>query len=393
MFVIVCSLYTVAGVEDRCPHQCDCEELSDGGIRIICSSKQLLELPEVLPHNTTELLLNDNEIISSFEDSFSNCTLLRLLDLSRNKLNQLSENSFSSANNIELLYLNDNNIEYDHLPEYIFRQLTVLRVLHLHNNNWKTLTSYPGTLFAELISVEFLTLDRFPGAMFGDVFSEMVKLNIFHIYGGLDAVRNDTFSSFCNSSVTELSIKTKTSLYRLEAASFKPFSKLKSLDLGSNQNLGFHNVSDAWWGLQYTNVTKLVLTNIVSGDDQLTVSLTDTFFKYLNLSQIETLLINKNNIVSIYSGWSAALPHIIHLDVSYNRISLVTVVGDIIFLKKLKYLDWSQQDRRFVGNGETRRVKHEQGSTVENNDDWFANHCQLVPFEPCRWKPPDVTGT
>jgi len=202
----------------------------------------------VLPNTTVELLLNGNDIIATLVEDFDNCQLLKLLDLSNNRLERLSNGSFSSAKRIETIYLNDNDLKYDELPNGIFSKLNNLRVCYLHNNNNKYLTSYPENMMNGLINLEALTLDGFSGVRFGDEFSRLHSLKMLQVYGGLDAVRNDTFASFRNSSVTELSLKTKMSLKHLQPGSFSHFRKLETLDLGYNQGIGFQNVSSAWWG-------------------------------------------------------------------------------------------------------------------------------------------------
>jgi Leucine-rich repeat (LRR) protein len=67
----------------------------------------------------------------------------------------------------------------------------------------------------------------------------MDKLELFHVYGGLQVVRNQTFTPFRNSSILELSLKTEVSLYHLEPDSFSNFSKLETpitLMLEVNEN-------------------------------------------------------------------------------------------------------------------------------------------------------------
>jgi Leucine-rich repeat (LRR) protein len=219
--------------------------------------------PKVLPINTTELVLSENSLSAIFKDTFLDCQQLTVIDLSRNQIAQLANSSFSSATALEELYLNDNRLQYKHLSTGVLRQLTKLRICHLHNNIWTGLTIYPKKLFHEMKNVEFLTLDGFPNATFGDEFSHMTSLKTLHVYGGLQIVRNDTFSGFCKAAITELSLKTVQSLHQFEPQSFSHFPMLETLDLSYNHNIGLQNVSNAWWGLQFTNITRLILTKIV----------------------------------------------------------------------------------------------------------------------------------
>jgi Leucine-rich repeat (LRR) protein len=383
---------------DSCPQPCTCTVLFRDALKIDCSQRQLKTPPQILPVSTTELILSQNSISVILNDTFHDCRQLRMIDLSRNQIEQLATSSFSSLMALEELYLNDNNLHYTHLSTGVLSQLVKLRVCHLHNNIWTSLTNYPKKLFQELTNVEFLTLDGFPNASFGNEFSRMTKLRLLHVYGGLQIVRNDTFSGFRNVAITELSLKTSQWLHQLEPESFSHFPMLKTLDLSYNQNIGFKNVSNAWWGLQFTNITKLALTRIVPAGEQ-TARLTEKFYQFLSLTRIDTLLINKNNIVDMASGLSTTFPFLQYLDVSYNRVSnIVSLVKDIIRLKHLEYFDCSHQVKRFDGitsaassSINSYRLKASQNAAKKadiraaksiTKGSWFL-HCRTLPMKPC----------
>jgi Leucine-rich repeat (LRR) protein len=385
-------------VPDTCPRECHCSTLSEGGLSIDCSGKGLQHPPEVLPSNTVELLLNGNSISAIFDDTFQHCRQLSLLDLTFNSITQLSVSSFTTVPNIEQLRLNDNKLHYQRMPNGVFRALTKLRVLHLHNNDWTDLTAYPDELFEGLQNVEMLSIDCSSEAKFGEEFLHLSRLQTLHIYGGLQEVRNRTFAVFRRLAIVEISLKTKLSLSNFEPESFSHFPMLRTLDLGYNQNIGFQNVSNAWWGLQFTQITKLILTRIVPPDEQ-AARVTESFFEFLDLTTIEYLLLNQNNIVELAPKLSITFPRLRYLDLSYNRLSYVwSFVKDLVMLKNLEYFDCSHQTKRFVPAVETRDdvlIEYSDANVANNEltigkddqnlqppDSWFST-CKLQPFKPC----------
>ena len=191
-----------------CPSVCVCHVKQTNGTTVDCSKRQLKAVPGILPANTVELLLQSNNIEELSDDAFRNCCKLTQLQISDNQLMRISPRGFQTVRNLQELFLNDNQLRYESLPKNLFCNLTKLSVLHLENNLWQNLTSYPQDMFAHLSNLTRLSLDAYPGAKFEHQFSTLHQLTNLRVYGGLDVVRNDTFAVFSNSSITELSLKT-----------------------------------------------------------------------------------------------------------------------------------------------------------------------------------------
>jgi len=368
-----------------------------------CSARQLTAVPDRLPKDTVALSLKDNRISSLSDSDLANCTRLQVLDLARNGMNQLCQNAFLSTTNLQELSLNDNKIDIFSLHLDIFDTLFNLKLLFFHNNVWHNAKTYRDSLTTHLTRLEYLTIDGIPGVNFTAGFSRLTNLSDLSIYGGLDIITNHTFAVFRDSAIRNLKIQTHA-LHELQPMSFAHFPLLKTLDLSNNTGLCLMNASHAWWGLQFTNITKLVLSRVKAYGVGAT-SLTAKFFKHLDLLKITILMLDKNNIVDMEPKLSSSLPYLKHLDLSYNRISDVSsFIFDVWKLRHLQYIDVSYQTKRYVEQRERRssewavslknlreltRSTNLNNNVSENKADFFQ-HCKTLRLKPCsniRYRP------
>jgi len=378
--------------------KCSCSH-QDVGTTVDCSALHLTSVPDRLPENTVALYLRDNNIKSLTNQDLANCMRLQVLDLARNGMNSVAANAFLSTKNLQKLFLNDNHISTFSLPLNTFDTLYNLKRLHLHHNVWKRGQNYSDSLFANLTRLEHLSIDGIPGVHFTSGFSQLTHLTHLSIYGGLDIVTNDTFAIFSNcTSLNNLKIQTKT-LYDVQPMSFMHFPMLKTLDLSYNNGLGLRNISRAWWGLQFTNITKLVLTRLTP-DSIGAASLTADFFAYLDLTKISFLMLDRNNIVDMEPKLSKSLRYLEHIDLSYNRISnAASLILDLWKLRHLRYLDFSHQTKRYVEQRERRSAQPSlsrnhfndliiprhtsvNNESSENTADFFEK-CKTLPLQQC----------
>ena len=381
------------------------------GTVVDCSNHQLTRVPANLPPDTVELLLSGNSITTVSRTDLDGCFAMMKIDLSRNALKVLANDSLVSMRRLDVLLLNDNRLNFSAFSSNLFRLLENLEELRMDNNQWINSSSYNDELFRWLRNLRDLSIDGIPDAEFGKGFSGLTKLNRLTIRGGLNVITNKTFAIFLTIPVKELVIRTGTHLGNLDAMSFAHFHQLEALDLGYNKGLGLgDNVSQAWYGLQYTTIRELVLTRI---SPVVSPKLSADFFSFLNRTNITRLLINKNNIIEYDPQLSVHLPHLTFLDLSYNRITKVEhVINDLWKLKKIRYLDFSHQDKRFredlpyenslisnqkrsfgneVGNLRQMPRNIEEGTNgalhANASDVWFSQ-CFTPPLKPC----PSVVG-
>uniref|UniRef100_A0A3B5LUB3 Slit homolog 1b (Drosophila) n=1 Tax=Xiphophorus couchianus TaxID=32473 RepID=A0A3B5LUB3_9TELE len=92
------------GTGPQCPSQCSC---MDTVVR--CSNKHLQALPRGLPRNITELYLDGNQF-TSVPKELATFKYLQLVDLSNNKINSLSNDSFSNMSQLTTLILSYNSL-------------------------------------------------------------------------------------------------------------------------------------------------------------------------------------------------------------------------------------------------------------------------------------------
>jgi Leucine-rich repeat (LRR) protein len=275
-----------------CPESCT-YSMSEGVYTIVdCANRKITQLPPHLPSDTAELILHGNNIRNLSAKDLTGCTRLRYLQLSDNQLETLDANSLTSVNSLRKLVLNGNRLQYNLLPTEIFDKLVNLTELYLHNNLRTNPIKYPKNWFRDLITrLEILSIDAPSDGQFGEDFASLKKLTGLRIYRQLTSVKNNTFAVFTALPIMELSLKTGNSLNALEPMSFAHFSMLRTLDLSYNQGLGFDTISCGWWGLQFTNITKLILTRIAPHDEQ-SAHVKAKFFDFLNLTHITDLVIS-----------------------------------------------------------------------------------------------------
>jgi len=373
--------------------KCSCSHQNDG-TAVDCSSRNLVTVPDRLPKDTVVLSLKDNSIKSLSNHDLASCTRLQVLDLTMNGINRLDRNVFSSTRNLQKLFVNDNNISIFSLPLDIFDKLSNLTLLYLHNNVWKHAKTYSDSLIAHLSRLKYLSIDGIPGVNFTTGFSRLTNLTDLSIYGRLDIVTNDTFAVFRDSAISNLKIRTDA-LYELQPMSFAHFPSMETLDLSNNIGLGLINASCAWWGLQFTNITKLVLTSITRRGIG-AVSLASEFFMYLDRTKITTVMLNKNNIVDMEPKLSSSLCYLEYVDLSYNRLSdTYSLIVDLWMLRRLQHLDFSHQEKRYVEQREIRSSEQATSLTSfklvtdlkdkssANMTDFFFQHCKTPRLKPC----------
>ena len=119
---------------DQCPLECKCMHSADRTVNYVnCSNCYLTRIPTNLPHSTTHLNLNNNQI-SNLDKNLADLTKLKSLSIANNRLESLTDNEFSKLIQIEELDLSSNQIQSIHLRT--FANLFNLKQLQLHHNPW-----------------------------------------------------------------------------------------------------------------------------------------------------------------------------------------------------------------------------------------------------------------
>ncbi|KAF4093182.1 hypothetical protein AMELA_G00029500 [Ameiurus melas] len=140
----------IAGATSTCPTPCSC---SNQASRVICTRRNLDEVPENISNNTRYLNLQENSIQVIRSDTFKHLRHLEILQLSKNQIRQIEVGAFNGLPNLNTLELFDNRLTL--VPSQAFEYLSKLRELWLRNNPIETL---PGYAFHRVPSLRRLDL-------------------------------------------------------------------------------------------------------------------------------------------------------------------------------------------------------------------------------------------
>uniref|UniRef100_W5LW62 Leucine rich repeat containing 4B n=2 Tax=Lepisosteidae TaxID=7915 RepID=W5LW62_LEPOC len=140
----------VGGASTACPALCSC---SNQASRVICTRRNLEEVPESISVNTRYLNLQENSIQVIKSDTFKHLRHLEILQLSKNHIRQIEVGAFNGLPNLNTLELFDNRLTL--VPSQAFEYLSKLRELWLRNNPIETL---PGYAFHRVPSLRRLDL-------------------------------------------------------------------------------------------------------------------------------------------------------------------------------------------------------------------------------------------
>lgn len=141
-----------------CPVGCSCYNSgSDKYHYVQCSNRALNKFPAKFPANSTEVLLDKNNISSVHTMSFDGLIYLRVIHLDHNGILTLGNRSFKGLPQLKILYLNNNHI--DQITDGIFENLQNLTVLHLEFNKISFIEE-GAFLYLESLSVLYLHYNR-----------------------------------------------------------------------------------------------------------------------------------------------------------------------------------------------------------------------------------------
>lgn len=125
-------------------------DLSNNEIKNICPVFSTSKFPRPV---LTTLNLSKNKIKQLTDSCFVGTPNLRNLNLGENEINQISSNAFKSLKYLEILYMQDNNIT--ELLDGTFDDLIHLKILDLRINSIKIISE---TIFIHLNNLEMINL-------------------------------------------------------------------------------------------------------------------------------------------------------------------------------------------------------------------------------------------
>ncbi|CAH1778133.1 unnamed protein product [Owenia fusiformis] len=271
VLILVC-LRTVMS----CPDACDCSD----GISAICTNANLEAPPSGLPRNIIHLNLHNNNI-ENLSGSLNQYSSLRTLNISRNRLSSITNQSFFGLRHLEVLDLSNNHIQESAL--YAINALPNLLELHMSNCSVSSIDNTWMRTFnkLKLLDLSHNQIASIPDSTFRYLTS-MNFLDLSHNY-----ITNVTMTSFLGLGLLEQLYMDYNSLSELGNYGFTYLYTLKTLSVTYNQ-----------------------LTNLTSKALQGLISLRRFFLQH------NTLLCLDDNVLS-------PLEELQVLDISHNDIDLL----------------------------------------------------------------------
>ncbi len=304
------------------------------------------DFPDCFPLNITAIYLCGMGLEEISPTAFDNCTSVETISLANNRLTTIHPFP-PHLESLKYLDLQNNKLNFSTLESDLFSSLSALEVLNIsHNQMWLTSSDYGGDIFSPLKALHTLVMDSLPGGIpFPQYFSNMASLEHLKLLASMSDVTNSTFAVF-----SELKIRTLTIwsgyLENIEPSAFAHFAHLEELDLSYNPKLGFLRVSRAWYGLRYTNISKLVLKYITRFQTKVT-TIEKEFFHGLEHTNITELVLEGNSIVAVAPCFHCYLLELLKLSVSRNRLlDLQSLMDDLGYLQNLVHLDVRFQSQR-----------------------------------------------
>lgn len=167
-----CTASASAGVSPSCPEGCKCTD----GI-VDCRNRGLSAIPAKLPHDMTEIRLEQNQITDIAPRAFVNYPRLRRIDLSNNEIRSIASDAFRNLKSLTSLVLYGNKIT--HLPSRLFDGLTSLQLLLINANKIKCIEK---DTFHDLSSLNLLSLyDNSLHNLPNGTFDGMKSLQTLHL--------------------------------------------------------------------------------------------------------------------------------------------------------------------------------------------------------------------
>ncbi|RWS04160.1 leucine-rich repeats and immunoglobulin-like domains protein 3 [Dinothrombium tinctorium] len=339
---------------NQCAKLCSCL-----GNLVDCSRRKLTRVPNDIPEWVEILDLSQNAIAYLHRGSFNRLLLLRKIDLSHNKLTEISDDLFIQFSNesssttssspsflsLEELQLNNNFL--DSFPNV--NNLPNLRSLVLHHNNISTLVNSSVSVYTnlEVLDLSYNRITNIPYTFLNSTKLKTVLLS----NNRLSIIENGSFDRL--SELINLKLA-KNRLTSFPKDLFRQMCNLRYLDLSRNKLRQIE-------GLTFMGLEKLESLKIKR--NELSLLLDGAFYE---LPSLQTLHLDHNNLTQIRRGWLYGLTNLKQLQLKHNQIA--EIEGDSWeFCKHLWELDLSHNRLQTLKKDSFHRLQYLQYLYLNQN--------------------------
>ncbi|KAB0396562.1 hypothetical protein E2I00_005840, partial [Balaenoptera physalus] len=210
--------------------------------RVICTRRELAEVPASIPVNTRYLNLQENGIQVIRTDTFKHLRHLEILQLSKNLVRKIEVGAFNGLPSLNTLELFDNRLttlkRLEYISEAAFEGLVNLRYLNLGMCNLKDIPNLTALVRLEELELSGNRLDLIrPGSFQG--LTSLRKLWLMHAQ--VATIERNAFDDL--KSLEELNLS-HNNLMSLPHDLFTPLHRLERVHLNHNP---WHCNCDVLW--------------------------------------------------------------------------------------------------------------------------------------------------
>ncbi|XP_066458039.1 reticulon-4 receptor [Eleutherodactylus coqui] len=192
LLVTCCIIYKLK--VQCCPEVCLC--YNEPKITFSCQQQRLTVVPPYIPIQTQRIFLHNNKITLVKATSFTSCQNLTILWIHSNNISHIESGAFYGLTKLEELDMSDNyNLKTITAPT--FRGLVHLHTLHLNRCGLQDL---PPGIFQGLYSLQYLYLhDNNLHFLHDDTFVDLGNLTYLFLHGNkLNSLSENVFSGLIN---------------------------------------------------------------------------------------------------------------------------------------------------------------------------------------------------
>ena len=396
-FVLYTTLTTIAGYQyPKGILPCKFYET----FKLDCSNRQLTDIPH-LSQNISDLDLSYNQLwrfipsntnrkismnLEKSTSAFPGQKNLIRLDLSRNKLRNISDSPFATLSSLQILVLQGSDIEFfspstfkglynlinldlsknkfSILPTGIFSSLTKLKSLNIKSYY---LIEIPSQVMTPLHALTYLHLNinHFTPHILGKGFESLTNLSSLHLFMSDFNTRgilmdNKTFQHLQEIPITSFDLAIHYNVYvTLQSGIFDPFKNLVSFKFDSKFDISKLKVDSLGTNLSEISLKLLPPNNKLTAHSLMLINKYSATLRSLNLieshidkiegatfiefSKLQRLTINKAILTNLDQRAFSGLYHLEELCLANNRFTSFPglALSEISIRKSLRVLDLS----------------------------------------------------
>ncbi|XP_075687204.1 reticulon-4 receptor isoform X2 [Rhinoderma darwinii] len=192
LLVTFCIIYKLK--VQCCPDVCLC--YNEPKITFSCQQQRLTLIPPYIPVQTQRIFLHNNKITLIKATSFTSCQNLTILWIHSNNISHIESGSFYGLTKLEELDMSD-NYNLKTITALTFRGLVRLHTLHLNRCGLQDL---PPGIFQGLYSLQYLYLhDNNLHFLHDDTFVDLGNLTYLFLHGNkLNSLSENVFTGLTN---------------------------------------------------------------------------------------------------------------------------------------------------------------------------------------------------